>query len=110
MCVKLLVPYYGRYLSRAVLVPFVYDPPDVIPDVLHDLLNNAHAAIPSALKVGQRLAKIDKTTIESLSSKIDEMLNEYKKDSRLTTQYAVSILCAQEVLNTVNIMFVKKYI
>ena len=47
MCVKLntilwQVPLMGCACS-------LYDPPNVIPDVL---LNNAHAAIPSALKVG----------------------------------------------------------
>ena len=43
------------------LVPFVNDAPDVVPDVLSDLINQAHAAIPCALKVGQKMAKVDKT-------------------------------------------------
>ena len=81
------------------LVPFVNDAPDVVPDVLSNLLNQAHATIPCALKVGRKMAKVDKTTIETVSSNIDELLKEYKKDNRLSTQYAVSILCAQEVVH-----------
>ena len=73
------------------------DAPDVVADVLSDLLSNAHAAIPTALKIGRKLGKVDRSRIECLSSDIDDLLKEYKKDNRLTTQYAVSIYCAQQV-------------
>ena len=86
------------YLSRVVLVPFMSDAPDIVADVLSDLLNNAHAAIPIALKIGRKLGKVDRSRIESISSEIDDLLKEYKKDNWLSTQYAVSIFCAQQVL------------
>ena len=70
------------------------DAPDVVADVLSDLLSNAHAAIPIALKIGRKLGKVDRSRIESLSSDIDDLLKEYKKDNRLSTQYAVSVYCA----------------
>ena len=90
--------YYNRYLSRVVLIPFMSDAPDIVADILSDLLSNAHAAIPTALKIGRKLGKVDRNRIESISSEIDDLLKEYKKDNRLSTQYAVSIFCAQQVL------------
>lgn len=51
--------YYNRYLSRVVLVPFMSDAPDIVADILSDLLSNAHAAIPTALKIGRKLGKVD---------------------------------------------------
>ena len=74
------------------------DAPDIVADILSDLLSNAHAAIPTALKIGRKLGKVDRNRIESISSEIDDLLKEYKKDNRLSTQYAVSIFCAQQVL------------
>ena len=64
--------HFDRYFSRVVLVPFINDAPDIIPDVLSNLLNKAHAAIPCVFKIPRKLAKVDKTKIKSVSSKIDE--------------------------------------
>lgn len=41
-----------RFLARVVLVPFAYDPPPITPDVLDNFLQDAPAALPQALQVG----------------------------------------------------------
>ena len=71
------------------------DAPDIVVDILNDLLSNAHAAIPTALKIGRKLAKVDRNRIESICSEIDDLLTECKKDNRLSTQH---LLCTTGII------------
>ena len=41
------------------LVPFVFDTPCIIPDLLAGVLNNAPAALPEVLKVEAAVVNID---------------------------------------------------
>ena len=69
------------------------DAPDIVADILSDLPSNAHAAILTAFKIGRKLGKVDRNRIESIYSEIDDLLKEYKKENRLSTQCAVCTTC-----------------
>ena len=86
-----------RYLARAVLVPFAYKAPPVTADSLEDILTNAPAAIPDAIRIGQDVVAVDSSTLNDMAEQIKDVVGDANIDSRLAMQYAFSVLCAQEV-------------
>ena len=86
-----------RYLARAVLVPFAYKAPPVTADSLEDILTNAPAAIPDAIRIGQGVVAVDSSTLNDMAEQIKDVVGDANIDSRLAMQYAFSVLCAQEV-------------
>ena len=86
-----------RYLARAVLVPFAYKAPPVTADSLEDILTNAPAAIPDAIRIGQDVVAVDSSTLNDIAEQIKDVVGDANIDSRLAMQYAFSVLCAQEV-------------
>ena len=76
-------------------MPFMNDAPDVVANVLSNLLDNAHAAIPDVLKIGRKLGKVDRSKIETIFSNIDHLLLEYVR--RITPFNSV---CSQHILCT----------
>ena len=86
-----------RYLARAVLVPFAYKAPPVTANSLEDILTNAPAAIPDAIRIGQDVVAVDSSTLNDMAEQIKDVVGDANIDSRLAMQYAFSVLCAQEV-------------
>ena len=87
-----------RYLARAVLVPFVYQPPPVTIDTLDHLVRNAAAALPQAIRIGHSLVdSCDIDRVYHAVSRIETMLGNNTIDGRLAMQYAISLVCAEEV-------------
>ena len=88
---------YYRYLARVVLVPFTYKSPNIQVDELDTLLKMAPACIPDIIKVINTLSNADPDTFYSMIDVVEEALGESSIDPRLLAQYAISIVCAQEV-------------
>lgn len=88
-----------RYLSRVVLVPFAYQPPSVSADILDELLRKACAALPQAIVIGSTLMGFSGEIFKQVAAQIESTLTAdgFTIDSRLEMQYAISIVCAQEV-------------
>lgn len=91
--------FFFRYLSRVVLVPFAYQPPSVSADTLDELLRKACAALPQAIVIGSTLMGLSGDIFKQVAAQIESTLTAdgFTIDSRLEMQYAISIVCAQEV-------------
>ena len=87
------------YLSRVVLVPFAYQPPSVSAGTLDELLRKACAALPQAIVIGSTLMGLSGDIFKQVAAQIESTLTAdgFTIDSRLEMQYAISIVCAQEV-------------
>ena len=81
---------------RTVLIPFKFQPPQVELRVLDHLLARAPAAFPQLLSVGKWLEGVKNSEVRALCEDIRENVGR-QLDSRLATQYALTILCAQKV-------------
>lgn len=81
---------------RAVLIPFKFQPSQVELRVLHHLLQDAPAAFPKLLAVGKWLERVDEDTVFNMRDSVLRSTGG-KLESRLATQYALTILCAQKV-------------
>ena len=86
-----------RYLARVILVPFAYKPPNIRVDELDALLEMAPACIPDIIRVINTLSYADPSLFYSMTNIVEEALGEASIDPRLLSQYAISIVCAQEV-------------
>ena len=86
----------SRYLARVILVPFAYKPPNIRVDELDTLLEMAPACIPD-IRVINTLSNADPSIFYSMIDVVEEALGESSIDPRLLAQYAISIVCAQEV-------------
>ena len=86
-----------RFLARVLLIPFPFQAPSVELGSLNNLLEDAPAAFPTLLQIGHKLIN---GTIYSIRGAIESMLRHGASliDSRLMTQYAISIAMAQKVL------------
>ena len=85
-----------RYLVWAVLIPFKFQASQVELRVLPHLLQDAPAAFPKLLAVGKWLEGVDEDTVCSMRDSVLRSAGG-KLESRLATQYALTILCAQKV-------------
>ncbi len=85
-----------RYLVRALLVPFAYDPGPIVLDVLDNLLTHAAAALPQAIEIGRDLFEREYGTIGQAAADLTDKAD-CKIDNRLLMQYATSLACAQQV-------------
>ena len=85
-----------RSLVRAVLIPFKFQASQVELRVLHHLLQDAPAAFPKLLAVGKWLEGVDEDTVCNMRDSVLRSAGG-KLESRLATQYALTILCAQKV-------------
>lgn len=88
-----------RYIARSVLVPFVYDTPDIQLGVLHQILGDAPAAFPALLAIGKKMENLQESQLKAVRCRITDLIG-LNIDSRLATQYAVSILTVAEVRET----------
>ena len=79
------------------MIPFVHEAPPVALDVLEELLHFAPAAIPEALQIGHYLDVVESDDVYALVTRINNALGEELTDGRLIMQYAISILCMQQV-------------
>jgi len=86
----------ARYLVRTVLIPFKFQPSQVELRVLDHLLARAPAAFPQLLSVGKWLEGVKNSEVRALCEDIRESVGR-QLDSRLATQNALTILCAQKV-------------
>ena len=95
----ILLLYVYRYLARVVIVPFAYKPPNIRVDELDALLEMAPACIPDIIKVINTLTDADPDLFYSMMDVIKEALGDSSSsiDPRLLAQYAISLVCAQEV-------------
>ena len=64
--------------------------------MLSEVLQDAPAAFPLLLSVGRKLEQLEVSQLKELQERV-AMIVVDKVDSRLATQYAISVLCAQEV-------------
>ena len=80
-------------------MPFAYQPPAVSADILDELLRKACAALPQAIVIGSTLMGLSAEIFKQVASQIESTLTTdcFTIDSRLEMQYAISIVCAQEV-------------
>ena len=78
-------------------MPFAYKPSDIRVDELDTLLEMAPACIPDIIKVINTLSNADPNLFYSMTDVVKEALGETSIDPRLLAQYAISIVCAQEV-------------
>ena len=81
---------------RVVLIPFKFQASQVELRVLHHLLQDAPAAFPKLLAVGKWLEGVDEDTVCNMRDSVLRSAGG-KLESRLATQYALTILCAQKV-------------
>ena len=86
-----------RYLGRAVLNPFVHEPARVELGVLSHIIENAPVAFPFLLAVGRKLELMSPECLGELQERVANMVEE-RIDSRLCTQYCVTLFCAEEVV------------
>ena len=84
-----------RYLARAVLIPFKFDRPPLIPDFLDTLLKEAPAALLKMLRIGKALVNIDSDELHSMCDSISSLLSGL--DGRLIVQYTLLISATQMV-------------
>ena len=89
-----------RYLARVVLVPFIYDAPSVKVGALDSMLAEAYMAIPEAISIGKWLTLLTQADIYEMVEKLQEVMGG-QLEGRLAIQYAMSILCAQQVAVTI---------
>lgn len=99
----------SRYLARAILVPFVHEAPSVELGTLAHILEEAPATFPVLLSVGKKVELMEMSLLQDMQEKIGTVMED-KIDSRLLSQYCISLFCAQEVSNcivrvTLNIFF-----
>ena len=96
----LLRSFVIRFLARVLLVPFPFQAPSVELGTLTKLLEDALAAFPTLLQVGHKVIKGDHDRIYSIRGAVENMSRHGASllDSRLMTQYAISIAMAQKVL------------
>ena len=87
----------SRYFARVILVPFAYKPPNIRVDELDTLLEMAPACIPDIIRVINTLSNADPSIFYSMIDVVEEALGESSIDPRLLAQYAISLVCAQEV-------------
>lgn len=85
-----------RYLARVVLIPFIYEAPSVKVGALDSMLAEAYMAIPEAISIGKWLTLLPQKDIYEMVQKVQEVLGG-KLEGRLAVQYAINILCAQQV-------------
>ena len=64
--------------------------------MLHHLVQDAPAAFPKLLAVGKWLEGVDEDTVFNMQDSVLRSTGR-KLESRLATQYALTILCAQKV-------------
>ena len=87
-----------RFLARAVLVPFAYQAPPVTIDTLDNVVRNAASALPQAIHIGHSLVdSCDIDRVYQAVSHIETILGSSSIDGRLAMQYALSLVCAEEV-------------
>ena len=96
----------SRYLARAVLIPFTFDPPPIVPDFLGTLLHEAPAALPQVLQIGRALVNMDSDIIQSMCDTISTLISGL--DGRLLMQYTLLILFTQMVIVIRSILFFTK--
>ena len=77
--------------------PFVFEPPQVELHVLSRVIEDAPAAFPSLLAVGKKLEDMSADCLRELQRKVAEIVEE-KIDSRLCTQYCITLFCAEQVI------------
>ena len=90
---------FNRYIARTILVPFLFVPPTVKVGRLERILAYAPGAFPDLLKIGKKL--VNECSLNSKLYLVREKVESYFPnglDSRLATQYALSILCCEMVL------------
>ena len=87
-----------RFLARAVLVPFAYQPPPVTIDTLDKIVRNAASVLPQAIQIGHSLVdSCDIDCVYQAVSRIEMILGSSSIDGWLAMQYALSLVCAEEV-------------
>ena len=89
----------NRYIVRTILVPFLFEPPAVEVGRLEKILSLAPAAFPDLLKIGKKVVSECSALNSKLYSVRDKVESFFPNglDSRLATQYALSILCCEMV-------------
>ena len=95
-----LLYYLCRYLARAILIPFIYEAPSVRVDTLDAMLSEAHRALPEAVAIGKWLVQLPQSHLYEMVEKVQEVMLG-KLDGRLAMQYAIYIVCSQEVINII---------
>ena len=91
--------YYFRYFARVILIPFIYEAPSIKVGALDAMLGEAYMAISEAISIGKWLTLLPQSDIlyENLMvDKVQEVMGGHV-EGRLAIQYAMTILCAQEV-------------
>ncbi len=78
-------------------MPFPYEPPQVELGVLKTILEDAPAAFPALLSVGSTFESLQDADITDLRKEIIEGVGG-TLDSRLATQYCISLMCAMKVI------------
>ncbi len=81
---------------RTVVIPFKFQASEVELRILDRLLARAPAAFPQLLSVVKWLEGVENDKVRSMRERVQESVGQ-QLDSRLATQYALSILCAQKV-------------
>ncbi len=85
-------PY--RYIARVILVPFMFDASELQIGQLESILTGAPAAFPYLLSIGNQVVQRC-TELYQIREKIISCIPNI--DSRLATQYSLSVLCCNLV-------------
>ena len=104
---KLSLSLCLRYLARAILVPFVHEAPSVELGALAQIIEEAPATFPILLSVGKKLESMEMSTLQEMQGKVGSVIED-KIDSRLLSQYCISLFCAEQVYKYT--IFVIQYI
>lgn len=64
--------------------------------MLDELIHNAPAALPQAVRIGRSLKIADASSFQPIVEKIQTLLD-YRIDGRLAMHYALSLSCAEKV-------------
>lgn len=95
--------FKNRFVARAILIPFVYNPPKISLDLLDQAKKFAPAAIPQLLKIIHDVSNINPSILYDMRKKIEDALGEDAVDGRLLMQYAVSMVTCNQVASYVAI-------
>ena len=86
-----------RYLSRAVLIPFVHEVKFDLEEAkdINEVFQHAHYAFPTFLEMGSHLSTSQSSEVETIRNKITTIIPGI--DARLALQYALCLSVALQV-------------
>ncbi len=79
-------------------MPFPFQAPQITMDTLDRIVLMARGAFPDALRVGQRVVSMGEQHFYDVREKVESVVPGIEQ--RIAMQYAISLLCTQQVCIT----------